>query len=218
MRGRRVVPSMREKCRGRPLECRSCRRAAGHTREPRDRSHRPPAPPSLDQPTVAAPFRPRLGHPPRRHTSTGVFCPIMRRDSCRDDGSVKIRNEPGTNHGRIADSKRVGIRSPPDVGTVINAALPDQGRRYRCLHLVLTLAINSLPPLAFLTEPGRWSGLRAGRCGADTNWVACITPRPSGVGMLMRNGTTTRVPATGANQISMSRWAIRYLIAGRSGM
>src|SRR5262245_63500542 len=31
--------------------------------------------------------------------------------------------------------------------------------------------------------------------GTETNWVACRTPVPSGVGISMRNGTTRRVPA-----------------------
>jgi hypothetical protein len=51
-----------------------------------------------------------------------------------------------------------------------------------------------------------------------TNWVASSMPMPSGVGISIRNGTSTRVPAIGANQASMLRWAARYLIAARSGM
>jgi hypothetical protein len=51
-----------------------------------------------------------------------------------------------------------------------------------------------------------------------TNWVASSTPMPSGVGIIMRNGTRMRVPAIGANQASMLRCAARYLIAARSGM
>jgi hypothetical protein len=50
------------------------------------------------------------------------------------------------------------------------------------------------------------------------NWVASSTAVPSGVGMVMRNGTTMRVPAIGAKAISMLRWAVRYLITARSGM
>jgi hypothetical protein len=51
-----------------------------------------------------------------------------------------------------------------------------------------------------------------------TNWVASRMPMPSGVGIIMRNGTRMRVPAIGANQASMLRCAARYLIAARSGM
>jgi hypothetical protein len=50
------------------------------------------------------------------------------------------------------------------------------------------------------------------------NWVASSMAGPSGVGTFMRNGTRIRVPATGANAISMLRWAARYLMTGRSGM
>jgi hypothetical protein len=38
-----------------------------------------------------------------------------------------------------------------------------------------------------------------------TNWVASRTPMPSGVGIIIRNGTRMRVPAIGANQASMLR-------------
>src|SRR4051794_39078475 len=84
-------------------------------------------------------------------------------------------------------------------------------------------------------EPGLWiPGLRAGAhpgmtesycvfatrggVAVETNCVASKTPMPSGVGIIMRNGTRMRVPAIGANQASMLRWAARYLIAARSGM
>ena len=50
------------------------------------------------------------------------------------------------------------------------------------------------------------------------NWVASSMAVPSGVGITIRNGTRIRVPAIGANVISMLRWAARYLITGRSGM
>jgi hypothetical protein len=50
------------------------------------------------------------------------------------------------------------------------------------------------------------------------NWVASSIAVPSGVGMIMRNGTRMRVPASGAKAISMLRWAARYLITARSGM
>src|SRR6266536_6402301 len=44
---------------------------------------------------------------------------------------------------------------------------------------------------------------------AVVNWVAWSTAGPIGVGTYMRNGASTRVPAIGANQISMSRCSIR---------
>ncbi len=50
------------------------------------------------------------------------------------------------------------------------------------------------------------------------NVVASNSAGPSGVGTLIQNGTRMRVPASGANAISMLRWAARYLITGRSGM
>jgi hypothetical protein len=50
------------------------------------------------------------------------------------------------------------------------------------------------------------------------NWVASSMATPSGVGITIRNGTRMRVPATGANAISMLRCAVRYLITARSGM
>src|ERR1035438_8964368 len=57
------------------------------------------------------------------------------------------------------------------------------------------------------------------RCGVGVvmNWVASRTPRPNGVGIETRNGTTTRVPMTGASQTSTSRWVTRYFTAGRDG-
>ncbi|MEH2524815.1 hypothetical protein V1288_002724 [Bradyrhizobium sp. AZCC 2176] len=51
-----------------------------------------------------------------------------------------------------------------------------------------------------------------------TNDVASSIARPSGVGMVMRNGTRTRVPAIGTNAISIRRSVARYLITGRSGI
>jgi hypothetical protein len=50
------------------------------------------------------------------------------------------------------------------------------------------------------------------------NWVASSMAGPSGVGIFIRNGTRMRVPATGANAISMCRSAARYFITARSGM
>src|SRR5205085_4264481 len=55
---------------------------------------------------------------------------------------------------------------------------------------------------------------------ADTaveNCVACSTAGPSSVGTYMRNAASTRVPAIGAKEISISRCSIRYLIAYRAG-
>ena len=50
------------------------------------------------------------------------------------------------------------------------------------------------------------------------NCVASSIAVPSGVGITMRNGTRKRVPAIGANAISILRADCRYLITGRSGM
>src|SRR3954466_9504482 len=57
-----------------------------------------------------------------------------------------------------------------------------------------------------------------GGVGVVMNWVASSIAGPSGVGILAQNGTRMRVPAIGANAISMLRWAARYLMTGRSGM
>ena len=50
------------------------------------------------------------------------------------------------------------------------------------------------------------------------NDVASSIAGPNGVGMVMRNGTRTRVPAIGTNAISIRRSVARYLITGRSGI
>jgi hypothetical protein len=51
-----------------------------------------------------------------------------------------------------------------------------------------------------------------------TNDVASSIAGPNGVGMVMRNGTRTRVPAIGTNAISIRRSVVRYLMTGRSGI
>jgi hypothetical protein len=51
-----------------------------------------------------------------------------------------------------------------------------------------------------------------------TNCVASSMAWPNGVGSVMRNGTSTRVPAIGTKAISMFRAAARYLMIGRSGI
>ena len=51
-----------------------------------------------------------------------------------------------------------------------------------------------------------------------TNDVASSIAGPNGVGIVMRNGTSTRVPAIGTKAISIWRSVARYLITGRSGM
>src|ERR1700730_16550710 len=61
------------------------------------------------------------------------------------------------------------------------------------------------------------AGVGRGGVATETNCVASSTPGPNGVWSDRRYGTTTRVPAIGASQTSMSRWAIKYLIPGRSG-
>jgi hypothetical protein len=50
------------------------------------------------------------------------------------------------------------------------------------------------------------------------NDVASSIACPNGVGMDMRNGTRTRVPAIGTKAISIRRSVARYLITGRSGI
>ena len=56
-----------------------------------------------------------------------------------------------------------------------------------------------------------------GGLATETNWVACSTPVPTGVGNENRNGTSTRVPEIGASHTSASRKAARYLIASAPG-
>ena len=57
-----------------------------------------------------------------------------------------------------------------------------------------------------------------GGAAVVTNDVASSIARPNGVGMVMRNGTRTRVPAIGTKAISIRRSVARYLITGRSGI
>src|SRR3954469_1709607 len=54
--------------------------------------------------------------------------------------------------------------------------------------------------------------------GVTRNCVASSMASPSGVGTAIRNGTTMRVPATGASQTSASCIEVRYLITARLGM
>src|SRR5438874_11409811 len=51
-----------------------------------------------------------------------------------------------------------------------------------------------------------------GAGAAIENCVACSTAGPIGVGTYMRNAASTRVPAIGAKEISMSRCSIKYWI------
>ena len=48
-------------------------------------------------------------------------------------------------------------------------------------------------------------GVGRGGCCIEMNCVASRTPVPSGVGITIRKGTTTRVPAIGASHTSISR-------------
>ena len=50
------------------------------------------------------------------------------------------------------------------------------------------------------------------------NDVASSIAWPNGVGMVMRKGTRTLVPAIGTNAISIRRSVARYLMTGRSGI
>jgi hypothetical protein len=47
--------------------------------------------------------------------------------------------------------------------------------------------------------------------GANSNFVARNIPSPIGVEIDARYGTTSRLPASGANHISVSCWAARYV-------
>ena len=48
--------------------------------------------------------------------------------------------------------------------------------------------------------------------GSDSNLVACKTPSPKGVGIAIRYGTISRLPAKGASHISVSCCAARKVI------
>jgi hypothetical protein len=78
----------------------------------------------------------------------------------------------------------------------------------------ITPRFVSIPQFAF----AQFVFATCGGMGVVMNWVASSIAVPSGVGTVIRNGTRMRVPANGANAISMLRWATRYLITGRSGM
>src|SRR6185437_340087 len=54
--------------------------------------------------------------------------------------------------------------------------------------------------------------------GTEVNSDAWSTACPIGVGPCARNGTKTRVPATGASHTSISRCLVRYLIDARDGI
>src|SRR3954453_9929379 len=69
-----------------------------------------------------------------------------------------------------------------------------------------------------VSNPPQFVLATRGGGGVVMNWVASSIAGPSGVGILAQNGTRMRVPAIGANAISMLRWAARYLMTGRSGM
>lgn len=92
--------------------------------------------------------------------------------------------------------------------------------------LSLTSGLIVVPAFALLSQgrrrsaPSRPQFVFATRGGiADvTNDVASSIAKPSGVGMLIRNGTRMRVPAIGTKAISMRRSVARYLMTGRSGM
>ena len=151
---------------------------------------------------------------------------------------LKLRNESGTNRGRIADSIPGLKRSPQHLG-----CSPGGGTRSSLngLHKHRICGLNSLSSRAARVESEAGKSqldsgdvrCRSGSSGCDesycvfatrggaavvTNDVASSMAWPSGVGIVMRNGTKRRVPAIGTKAISMLRWAARYLITGRSGM
>ena len=157
---------------------------------------------------------------------------------------LKFRNEFGTNRARIADSPALLIRSPQHLawnthrGTRSSLAALDK-RRFGGEFL----KIESHPELNQnrarvnrdfrassrhckersdeAIHPSRISQFVFATRGGEavvTKLVASSIAGPSGVGIFIQNGTRMRVPATGANAISMLRWAVRYLITGRSGI
>ena len=95
--------------------------------------------------------------------------------------------------------------------------------RDRCPRRQPLIRIASHPPSPTKGEGEKFSHSQfvfATRGGiADvTNDVASSIARPNGVGIVMRKGTRTRVPAIGTKAISILRSVARYLITGRSGM
>jgi len=135
---------------------------------------------------------------------------------------LKLWNESGTNRARIADSlfpgfvpceiwifqdaesTKSGVVAAGDIGSGGKSA----NRRQRTGQC--GVKTDSADYCVFETVRGG--------AAVVTNWVASSTAVPIGVGTDSRNGASTRVPAIGASQTSMLRWATRYLIAARSGI
>ena len=100
--------------------------------------------------------------------------------------------------GRVRGSGP-SIDRNPSSGALRAPPSPTRGERKTALR----------PQLVFATRGG---------VAVVMKLVASSRAGPSGVGIFIQNGTRMRVPATGANAISMLRWAVRYLITGRSGI
>ena len=159
---------------------------------------------------------------------------------------LKLWNDSGTKRARIGDSPRDPIRSPQHLALTpsgdTRSSLQGLHKRW-CQGGILKKRENAESNQkwsrvnmihAGCTEYRRSLGISLSPCGrreephcvfatlggnADvTNDVASSIAWPNGVGMLMRNGTRTRVPAIGTNVISIRRSVARYLITGRSGI
>ena len=93
-------------------------------------------------------------------------------------------------------------------------------------HRPLAWRESPHPALSQPPSPTRGEGRREpqfvfatlGGAAVVMNDVASSIAGPNGVGIVMRNGTRTRVPAIGTKAISIRRSVARYLITGRSGM
>ena len=102
--------------------------------------------------------------------------------------------------------KRRTARLPRSKDSRHAAAISGRQRRTTVAHWVLR-AVRARVTRVAASAPARVDELRRFHHAA----------MPIGVGIETRNGTSTRVPAIGASQTSMSRWAARYLIAARLG-
>ncbi|SCB43647.1 hypothetical protein GA0061098_101015 [Bradyrhizobium shewense] len=113
-------------------------------------------------------------------------------------------------HGAQRNVRRRGVISPQGQSSCGEITPP----RSRCARSTLPLQgrVNGTTAAAYcvFATLGGWAVVM--------KLVASSMAGPRGVGTFSQNGTRTRVPATGANAISMLRWAARYLITGRSGM
>lgn len=151
---------------------------------------------------------------------------------------LKLWNESGTNRVRIGDShpayRRLIKMSSlvPASQHYIKSVRRPHHREFEAIvnsrsrHLCGKSQQDSLHVAPFLRQLSARPDRRALYCvfavvrtvAVDTNWVASSAARPIGVGTVTFKGASTRVPAIGASQTSISRCAAMYLIAARSGM